>query len=58
MAAEKAAEYLDVTTRTLANWRCRGYPSIPYIKLGRSIKYRENDLDAYLAKHSHNVAEA
>ena len=58
MSAEEAAEYLNVTTRTLANWRCLGYPSLPYIKLGRCIKYRQSDLDIYIAKHSHNVEVA
>jgi len=58
MSAEQAADYLDLTSRTLANWRCNGYPSLPYIKLGRCIKYKLSDLDAYIAKHSHNVGEA
>lgn len=57
MPAEQAAEYLDLTTRTLANWRCRGYPYLPYIKLGRCIKYRQSDLDAYIEKHSHHIDE-
>lgn len=58
ISPEQAAEYLDLTTRTLANWRSRGYPNLPYIKLGRSIKYRQSDLDTYLAKHSHNAVTA
>lgn len=57
MSAEQAAAYLDLTSRTLANWRCRGYPKLPYIKLGRAVKYKQSDLDAYLAKNSHNVDE-
>jgi len=58
LSAEQAAEYLDLKARTLANWRCRGYPNLPYIKLGGSVKYRLSDLDAYLAKNSHNVEVA
>lgn len=54
ISAEQAAEYLDVSTRTLANWRCRGFPNVPYSKLGRCIKYRISDLEAYIAKHTHN----
>jgi len=58
MSVEQAAEYLNVSVRTLNNWRSLGYPSIPYIKLGRSVKYRESDLDAYIEKNSHNVEAA
>jgi len=58
ISAEQAADYLDVTARTLANWRCRSWPNIPYCKIGRCIRYRLADLDDYIAKHSHNVEEA
>ena len=57
ISAEQAADYLGVSTRTLANWRCRSWPNVPYIKLGRSIKYRPTDLDTYIKKHSHNSVE-
>lgn len=57
ISPEQAADYLSVTTRTLANWRCLGFPNLPFCRLGRSIKYRIVDLDAYIAKHSHNNAE-
>lgn len=55
ISAEQAADYLDVSTRTLANWRCRGFPNVPFSKIGRCIRYRISDLDAYIAKHSYNV---
>ena len=55
ISVEQAADYLDVTTRTLANWRSRGYPNVPFSKIGQCVKYRLSDLDAYIAKHSHNV---
>jgi phage terminase Nu1 subunit (DNA packaging protein) len=54
VSAKEAADYLDVSTRTLANWRCRGFPNVPYSKLGRSVKYRKEDLDLYIAKHTHH----
>jgi excisionase family DNA binding protein len=57
MPAEQAAKYLGVTTRTLANWRSMGYPNVPYVKVGRCIRYSPTDLDTYIAKHSHNVGE-
>lgn len=58
IAAEQAAHYLNISKGTLANWRTKGYPKLPYVKLGGSVKYRINDLDAYLESQSHNAVEA
>lgn len=44
-----AAAYLGVTPRTLEVWRCTKRHAIPYIKVGRLVKYRRADLDAWLA---------
>jgi excisionase family DNA binding protein len=44
----EAAEYLDVSGGTLEVWRCtRRYP-IPYIKVGRKVRYRKKCLDKFL----------
>jgi excisionase family DNA binding protein len=45
--APAAAEYLGVSTSTLAKWRMRGDPPA-YRKLGRVIVYDQTDLDAWL----------
>lgn len=58
ISTEQAAKYLGVSTRTLANWRCFGTPNIPYSKIGRIIRYRLEDLDAYIEKHSHNGVQS
>lgn len=57
ISPEQASDYLGVTSRTLANWRCVGFPNVPYARIGKNIKYRIADLDAYIAKHSHNNLE-
>ncbi len=44
-----AAAYLGVTPRTLEVWRCTKRHAIPYIKVGRLVKYRQSDLDTWLA---------
>ena len=49
-----AANYLSVTTRTLANWRSRGVPNIKFVKVGRCVRYRLSDLDAFIDKNSQN----
>ena len=43
-----AAEILEVTTGTLAVWRCTGRYNLPFIKIGRKVRYRRSDLDAWL----------
>jgi len=43
-----AAEILGVTPGTLAVWRCTGRYSLPFIKVGRKVRYRRADLDAWL----------
>lgn len=58
LTPEQAAQYLNVSVRTLAKWRSIGSPSIPYSKIGRCIRYSRSDLDAYLAKHTYNSMEA
>lgn len=45
---EAAAKYLGVAPRSLEVWRCVKRHSIPYIKVGRLVKYRLSDLDAWL----------
>lgn len=41
-----AAAYLDISTRTLARMKKAG--EIPFVRCGRQIRYRREDLDAYL----------
>jgi excisionase family DNA binding protein len=52
LSTPEAAAYLGVTEGTISVWRCtRRYP-IPYIKIGRLVKYRKSALDAFLAKRT------
>jgi len=48
----EAAEYLGVTVRTLSVWRCVGRYNIPFIKVGRLVKYRKSALDAFLDRRT------
>jgi len=58
MTPEELASYLNVSERTLAKWRSVGHPNIPYIKVGRCVRYNIRDLEDYLAKHTVNSVEA
>jgi excisionase family DNA binding protein len=43
----EAADYLGLKAATLNKWRCHG-DGPPFIKVGRLIRYRRTDLDAFL----------
>jgi excisionase family DNA binding protein len=45
---DQSAAYLGITPRTLEVWRCTKRHKIPYIKVGRLVKYRKSALDAFL----------
>ena len=49
LTANLAAEFLGVAAATLANWRCSGRYPIPFLKVGRSVRYRKSDLEAWVA---------
>lgn len=43
-----AARYLGLAVSTLNKWRCHG-GGPEFLKLGRAVRYRQQDLDAFLA---------
>ncbi len=44
---KEAAGYLGLRPQTLACWRVDGR-HLPYVKVGRSVKYRVSDLEKFL----------
>jgi len=51
---EQEGERLNMSTRTMAKARSTGSPAIPYLKIGRTVRYDPVAVDAWLAEHSHN----
>ncbi len=51
----QAAAYIGVTPRTLEVWRCTKRHQIPFIKVGRLVKYRQSALDAFLDQQTVDV---
>ena len=44
-----AADYLGIKGHTLEIWRMtRRYP-LPFVRIGRRVKYRQADLDAFIS---------
>ncbi|UVJ44295.1 helix-turn-helix domain-containing protein [Pseudomonas sp. LS1212] len=54
VAPEQAAFAIDVKTSTLAVWRSTGRYNLPYLKVGRLVKYRISDLAEFLASRTAN----
>lgn len=55
---KQAAEVLDVKPATLAVWRSTGRYRLPYLKVGRLVKYRISDLAEFLARRTaHHTGE-
>ena len=48
MTDKEAAIYLNLAVNTLAVWRCTKREALPFIKLGRAVRYRKSDLDNWL----------
>lgn len=52
------AEYIGLKNpQTLAVWRSTNRYQIPYIKVGRKVRYRKSDLDAWLESRRHDAGE-
>jgi Helix-turn-helix domain len=43
-----ASSLLAIPTATLIKWRSTGEVRIPYVRIGRQIKYRTSDLKVFI----------
>ena len=53
LGEKEAAEILGVTPGTLQVWRSTGRYAIPFIKVGRLVKYRPDVLEIWLESRTH-----
>ncbi len=51
-----AADYIGLSVRTMQKRRFERQDP-PYLKIGRSVRYRVEDLDAFLEAHRINPAQ-
>ena len=49
LTTEEAAEYLKLKPNTLERWRTQYPDRLPFVKIGRTVKYRLEDLQAYVS---------
>lgn len=45
---KEAAQLLDTSPGTLSVWRSTGRYNLPFLKIGRNIRYRRSDIMAWL----------
>lgn len=51
LTTEEAAKYLGLKMNTLERWRCQYPDRLPFVKIGRTVKYRLEDLQNYISKN-------
>jgi len=49
---KEAGLFLDTAPGTLSVWRCTGRYNLPFVKIGRKVRYRRTDLVAWLEKRT------
>ncbi len=48
LTANEVSRILGVTPGTLAVWRATKRYDLPYVKSGRLVRYREEDVEAFI----------
>jgi excisionase family DNA binding protein len=48
---KEAADYLGLKEQTLASWACTKRYHLPFVRIGRLVKYRQQDLDAFILEN-------
>lgn len=57
LSRKEAAAYLGIAEQTLAIWHSTKRYDLPCAKIGRLVRYRKSDLDAFIARNMKNVAK-
>ena len=48
---KEAAIFLGISPQTLAVWACTRRYDLPWVKIGRCVKYRQCDLDDFIERN-------
>lgn len=57
LTPKKAAEVLGVAIGTLAVWRCTARYPLPFVKIGRRVMYREQDINDFIENGLSNSSQ-
>lgn len=47
-----AGQLLGIQPKTLQKWRSTGENNIPFVKIGRHVRYRTTELRKYIESHT------
>lgn len=50
---EQVSELIGVTVGTLATWRMTGRYNLPYVKIGRRVRYEAETVQTWLDSRTH-----
>ncbi|MBF0371032.1 MAG: helix-turn-helix domain-containing protein [Magnetococcales bacterium] len=53
---QQAADILGVEVTTLANWRCSKRYRLPFVRIGRKIKYPEDGVLAFIEERTESCS--
>lgn len=57
LTPHEAAAMLGITPGTLTVWRCTRRYNLPYIKVGRCVRYKRSDVLAFIESRTHGAVE-
>ena len=49
LTPKQVSEMLGVSEQTLAIWRCQKRYPLAYVKVGRYVRYRQDDVSSFLS---------
>jgi excisionase family DNA binding protein len=52
LTQREAASVLRLSTRSLERMRCSGLSNLKFVKVGRAVRYRVADLEAFIASRT------
>ncbi len=56
LTPRQVSEVLSIAEHTLAVWRCTKREDLPYTKIGRTVRYRASDVDAFIQRNLQQAA--
>lgn len=56
LTTEQASEFLSIPTQTLVNWRFNQRYPLPYVKVGKLVRYKKSDLIEFISQHTIRLA--
>lgn len=58
LTTKEVAERLGISEAALAIWRSTGRVRLPFVRIGRAVRYRPSDIEEWLARQTVNPTHA